>query len=97
MKKSALALAIGAAFAAPAMAQTTAGNVTIYGKVYPQLGYYKSSGASVGADVTSNLVAPPTAAQAVSISAFGMKCPKRTCKWAMPLFWSSRTAIYFTE
>src|SRR6185503_19570863 len=64
MKKSALALAIGAAFAAPAMAQTTAGNVTIYGKVYPQLGYYKSSGASVGADVTSNLVAPPTAAQA---------------------------------
>jgi len=31
MKKSALALAIGAAFAAPAMAQTTAGNVTIYG------------------------------------------------------------------
>jgi|GEM_PF-818164 len=64
MKKSALALAIGAVFAGPAMAQTTAGNVTIYGKVYPQLGYYKSSGASVGADVTSNLVAPPTAAQA---------------------------------
>jgi predicted porin len=64
MKKSALALAIGAAFAAPAMAQTTAGNVQIYGKVYPQLGWYKSSGASVGSDVTSNLVPQPTPAQA---------------------------------
>jgi predicted porin len=41
MKKSALALAIGAAFAAPAMAQTT---VQIYGKMYPQLGYYKVLG-----------------------------------------------------
>jgi len=62
MKKSALALAVGAVFAAPAMAQT--GTVQIYGKMYPQLGWYKSSGASVGSDVTSNLVAPPTAAQA---------------------------------
>jgi len=58
MKKSALALAVGAAFAAPAMAQTT-GTVQIYGKVYPQLGYYKSSGASNNGDVTSNLVAQP--------------------------------------
>jgi len=58
MKKSALALAIGAAFAAPAMAQTT---VQIYGKMYPQLGYYKSSGASNPGDVTSNLVAQPAA------------------------------------
>jgi predicted porin len=56
MKKSALALAVGAAFAAPAMAQTT---VQIYGKMYPQLGYYKSSGASNNGDVTSNLVPQP--------------------------------------
>ena len=62
MKKSALALAIGAVFAAPAMAQTTAGNVVIYGKVYPQIGYYKSSGASGTGEVTSNLVAQPTTA-----------------------------------
>jgi predicted porin len=57
MKKSALALAVGAAFAAPAMAQTS--TVQIYGKMYPQLGYYKSSGASNPGDVTSNLVPQP--------------------------------------
>jgi predicted porin len=60
MKKSALALAVGTAFAAPVLAQTT-GTVQIYGKVYPQLGYYKSSGASNNGDVTSNLVAQPSA------------------------------------
>jgi predicted porin len=60
MKKSALALAIGAAFAAPAMAQDA--TVQIYGKVYPQMGYYKSSGASNSGDVTSNLVPQPAAA-----------------------------------
>jgi predicted porin len=57
MKKSALALAVGAAFAAPAVAQTS--TVQIYGKMYPQLGYYKSSGASNPGDVTSNLVPQP--------------------------------------
>jgi len=61
MNKSALALAVGAVFAVPAMAQTTAGTVQIYGKMYPQLGYYKSSGASNNGDVTSNLVAQPAA------------------------------------
>jgi predicted porin len=61
MKKSALALAVGAAFAAPAMAQNT--TVQIYGKVYPQLGWYKSSGATEVGGVTSNLVPQPTAAQ----------------------------------
>ena len=59
MKKSALALAIGAAFAAPAMAQTS--TVQIYGKVYPELSWYKSSGASQTGDVTSNLVPQPSA------------------------------------
>jgi len=62
MKKSALALAVGAAFAAPAMAQTS--TVQIYGKVYPELSWYKSSGASQPGEVTSNLVAQPTAAAA---------------------------------
>jgi len=61
MKKSALALAVGAVFAVPAMAQTGATTVQIYGKVYPQLGWYKSSGASNNGDVTSNLVAQPSA------------------------------------
>jgi len=61
MKKSALALAVGAAFAGPAMAQDT--TVQIYGKVYPQLGWYKSSGATEVGGVTSNLVPQPTAAQ----------------------------------
>src|SRR6185503_7108806 len=41
------------------MAQTS--TVQIYGKMYPQLGYYKSSGASNNGDVTSNLVAQPAA------------------------------------
>jgi predicted porin len=63
MKKSALALAVGAAFAGPAMAQTTS-TVQIYGKVYPQLGYYKSTDATQPGGVTSNLVPQPTAAQA---------------------------------
>jgi len=64
MKKSALALAMGAAFAAPAMAQTTAGTVQIYGKMYPQLGWYKSSGATEAGGVSSNLVPQPTPASA---------------------------------
>jgi predicted porin len=62
MKKSALALAVGAVFAAPAMAQTS--TVQIYGKVYPELSWYKSSGATGPGGVTSNLVPQPTAAQA---------------------------------
>jgi predicted porin len=62
MKKSALALAVGAAFAGSAMAQSS--TVQIYGKVYPQLGYYKSSGATEPGGVTSNLVPQPTAANA---------------------------------
>jgi len=62
MKKSAIALSVGAAFAGPVMAQDT--TVQIYGKVYPQLGYYKSSGATQPGGVTSNLVPQPTAANA---------------------------------
>jgi len=62
MNKSALALAVGAAFAGSAMAQSS--TVQIYGKVYPQLNYYSSSGASEPGQVTSNLVPQPTAAQA---------------------------------
>src|SRR5215831_12519381 len=64
MKKSALALAVGAAFAAPALAQTS--TVQIYGKVYPELAWYKSSGATGVGGVTSNLAPQVTNAGAVN-------------------------------
>jgi len=63
MKKSALALAVGAAFAAPATAQTT---VQIYGKMYPQLGWYKSSGATEVGGVTGNIAPQVTNAATVN-------------------------------
>jgi predicted porin len=63
MKKKAVALAVGALFAAPAVqAQITMGNDTIgtvqvYGKLYPQFGVGKSSGAtSPGTTGVSTLV-----------------------------------------
>jgi predicted porin len=55
MKKNAIALAVGALFVAPAAhSQTvfgneTVGTVQIYGKLYPQIGYYSSKGGSVTA------------------------------------------------
>ena len=55
-KKSAVALAVGALFAAPVLAQTTASSVQIYGRLYPQFGSFKSSGATVAGAVPSNLV-----------------------------------------
>jgi predicted porin len=64
-KKSAVALAVCAVFAAPAaLAQTTVGNVQIYGKLYPQFASFKSSGATQPGGVPSNLVNQPTAANA---------------------------------
>jgi predicted porin len=36
-KKTILALAVGAAFAAPALAQTTGSSIEIYGRIYPQV------------------------------------------------------------
>src|SRR5580765_602201 len=54
MKKSALALAVGAAVAAPAMAQDS--TVQIYGKVYPEFLSTQASGATGPGGVTSNLV-----------------------------------------
>jgi predicted porin len=62
-KKSAVALAIGAAFAAPALAQTTASTVEIYGKLYPQITSFKSSGATAPGGVTTNLVPQPSVAE----------------------------------
>lgn len=55
-KKSAVALAIGALFAAPVLAQTTTSSVQIYGRLYPQFASSKSSGATAAGAVPSNLV-----------------------------------------
>lgn len=59
-KKSVLALAIGAAFATPALAQDS--GVQIYGRAYPALQTFKASGATPAGAASSNLVAQPTAA-----------------------------------
>ena len=55
MKKNAIALAVGALFVAPAansqtvLGNETVGTVQLYGKIYPQVGYYKSKGATANA------------------------------------------------
>lgn len=60
MRKNAIALAVGALFVAPAAnSQTVLGNETIgtvqvYGKIYPQIGYYRSK------DPTASGAAPAT-------------------------------------
>ena len=55
-KKSAVALAVGALFAAPALAQTSTSSVQIYGRLFPQFASSKSSGATAAGTVPSNLV-----------------------------------------
>jgi predicted porin len=67
MKRKAIALAVGALFAAPAaQAQITFGNeqigtVQLYGKAYPQAGFFKASGATQPGTPVSNLVTAPSA------------------------------------
>src|SRR5688572_17996521 len=56
-KKSAVALAVGAAFAAPALAQQS--TLEIYGRLYPAFASFKASGATTGA-VPSTLVTSTT-------------------------------------
>jgi predicted porin len=62
MKRKAAALAVGALFAAPAAhAQITFGNeqigsVQIYGKLYPQVAYFKADGATQPGTPVSHLV-----------------------------------------
>jgi predicted porin len=51
-KKTVLALAVGAAFAAPALAQ----NVQIYGRAYPAFASFKANGATAAGAIPSNLV-----------------------------------------
>jgi predicted porin len=45
-KKSAVAVAVGALFSMPALAQTSGSGIEIYGRLYPQLSLSKSSGAT---------------------------------------------------
>jgi predicted porin len=69
-KKTVLALAVGAAFAAPALAQ----NVQIYGRAYPAFHSFEASGATVGA-VPSNLVTStqPSLDQRFSINSYNTR------------------------
>ena len=63
MKKKAVALAVGALFAAPAvqaqltMGNETTGTVQVYGKLYPQFGVAKGQGSTQPGDGVSTLVA----------------------------------------
>src|SRR5258706_9535113 len=62
MKKKAVALAVGALFAAPAvqaqlvMGNETTGTVQVYGKLYPQFGVSKGQGSTQVGDGVSTLV-----------------------------------------
>ncbi len=61
MRKTAVALAVGALFAAPAaFGQTTVGNVQIYGRLYPQFVVGSSSGATAAGTSSSTLGRAPT-------------------------------------
>lgn len=53
-KKSAITLAVGALFAAPALAQTS--EVQIYGRAYPALASFKASGATAANEAPATLV-----------------------------------------
>lgn len=55
-KKTAVALAVGAAFATPAFAQTTGTTIEIYGRLYPQLTSARAKGATAPGAAPSNLV-----------------------------------------
>jgi predicted porin len=55
-KKTILALAVGAAFVAPAFAQTTGSTVEIYGRMYPAFASFKASDATAPGAAPSNLV-----------------------------------------
>src|SRR3977135_3955203 len=66
MKRNAVAVAVGALFIAPAaQAQIVFGNDTIgtvqfYGKLYPQFGWARSSGATQPGESVSTLVSSPS-------------------------------------
>jgi len=76
MKRTALAVAVGAMFVAPAVhAQITFGNeqlgtLQVYGKLYPQLGWASSSSATQPGTTVSNLV---------STSPSNPACPAASC------------------
>jgi predicted porin len=56
-KKTIVTLAVGAAWAAPAFAQTTGSTVEIYGRLYPAFASFKATGATAPGTAPSNLVA----------------------------------------
>lgn len=79
MKKKAVALAVGALFAAPAVqAQITMGNETIgtvqvYGKLYPEFIVAKGQGSSQPGDSVSNLVAASGALGGAAVQDHGQR------------------------
>jgi predicted porin len=74
MKRSALAVAVGALFIAPAahsqivFGNPTIGTVQLYGKLYPQFSSFKADGATAVTDPVSTLVV---------VSPFGVNLPQR--------------------
>jgi predicted porin len=74
MKRKAIALAVGALFAAPAAyGQATFGNektgtVQLYGKAYPQFGYYRSTSATQPGESVSTLVSTTGVATGAAVA-----------------------------
>ena len=60
MNKKALVLAVAAIVGAPMAAHAQSGSVTIYGRLYPEIGYSKTSGATAVGTPVSTLVSAPT-------------------------------------
>ena len=60
MNKKALVLAVAGIVGAPMAAYAQSGNVTIYGRLYPEIGYSKTTGATAVGTPVSTLVSAPT-------------------------------------
>ena len=60
MKRKALVLAVAGIIGAPMAAHAQSASVTIYGRLYPEIGYSKTSGATPVGTPVSTLVTAPT-------------------------------------
>jgi predicted porin len=59
-KKTAVAFAVGAAFAAPVLAQTTGSTIEIYGRLYPAWASFKATGSTDAGAAPSSLAGTTT-------------------------------------
>ena len=67
MKRKALVLAVAGIVGAPMAAHAQSASVTIYGRLYPEIGYSKTSGATPVGTAVSTLVSAPTGENLASL------------------------------